>query len=333
MQTGCIKAFWLISGKTYCFLRYMKVLLQFPEGLKSKAMEYAKKLENEGDEVFISASSSYGACDLAIDEAKKINADKLIHFGHSEFMKVDFNVEYIEYPVSVSIDILKSSLGILQPFDKIGIVTTIQHVHMLDKIRKFFEENNKEVIIGKPYGFAKYPGQILGCDAGSAASIDNMVDAHIFFGGGLFHPLGALLATKKPFFSIDPFARKIERLDEYREKYAKKSMGKILSALHAKQFGILVSTKNGQYNMNTAKEIKRMLSDNGFYSIILITNTLDFDALNDFMDFDAFVNTMCPRIAIDDSERSRKPILSVKELEELLNIKKNIKNKEEKEIR
>ena len=63
----------------------MRVLLQFPEGLKQKALEYAVKIEKGGDEVFISASPTFGACDLAIDEARSIKADKLIHFGHGEF--------------------------------------------------------------------------------------------------------------------------------------------------------------------------------------------------------------------------------------------------------
>ena len=39
----------------------MRILLQFPEGLKQKALGHAKALELEGNEVFISASPTYGA--------------------------------------------------------------------------------------------------------------------------------------------------------------------------------------------------------------------------------------------------------------------------------
>ena len=85
----------------------MRILLQFPEGLKQKALEHAKRLEKGGDEVFISASPTFGACDLAIDEAKNIKADKLIHFGHGEFHNVDFNVEYVPYEMTASLDILE----------------------------------------------------------------------------------------------------------------------------------------------------------------------------------------------------------------------------------
>ena len=91
----------------------MRILLQFPEGLKQKALEHAKRLEKGGDEVFISASPTFGACDLAIDEAKNIKADKLVHFGHGEFHKADFNVEYVPYEMTASLDILGETLPIL----------------------------------------------------------------------------------------------------------------------------------------------------------------------------------------------------------------------------
>ncbi|MEM4114208.1 MAG: diphthamide biosynthesis enzyme Dph2 [Candidatus Micrarchaeaceae archaeon] len=300
----------------------MRILLQFPEGLKQEAAKYASKLESEGNEVFISASPTFGACDLAIDEAKRIGADKLVHFGHAEFMHVNFDVEYVEYKIDAPLDILNASLAYLAGFNKIGLVTTIQHVHQLDAIKDFYERNSKSVLIGKPYGFAKKPGQILGCDVGSAATIDKEVDAFVYFGGGIFHPLGAALATTKPFFSIDPFSNKIERIDELREKYARKSKGKILAAQGAKTFGILVSTKNGQYNMNLAVLIKKKIEEKGLSAFILVSNTFDFDSLNNMLEFDAFVNTACPRIATDDTERLRKPLLSANELMEVLSGKR-----------
>ena len=181
----------------------MRILLQFPEGLKQEALRHAKALESEGNEVFISASPTFGACDLALDEARAIKADKLIHFGHCEFKSAGFNVEYVEYHVDAPLDIIKNSLDALKEFDAIGIITTIQHVHQLNDIKAFYEKNGKTVLIGKPYGPAKNEGQVLGCDAGSAASINEKVDAFVYFGGGIFHPLGALITTTKPFFVAD----------------------------------------------------------------------------------------------------------------------------------
>ncbi len=300
----------------------MKILLQFPEGLKQFALKHAKKLEGEGNEVSISSSPSFGACDLAIDEAKAIGAEKLVHFGHAEFHHVDFNVEYVEYRIDAPLGILESSIAELDGFKRIGLVTTIQHVHQLDEIKRFYEAHGKSVVIGRPYGFAKKPGQILGCDIGSAASVDKEVDALVYFGGGLFHPVGALLQTTKPFLSVDPFAGAVKRLDEYRETYKKKSRGRILASLNAENFGILVSTKNGQYNMNLARILRDKIERQGLRAAVLVSNTFNFESINNMLEFDAFVNTACPRIATEDGGNMRKPLLSPNEAMEVLEMKR-----------
>ncbi len=308
----------------------MRILLQFPEGLKQKALEHARILEKEGNEVFISASPTFGACDLALDEAKNIKADKLVHFGHGEFHHVNFNVEYVEYKIDAPLSILKDSLNYLKEFKNIGIVTTIQHVHQLNEVKAFYESNGKNVLIGKPYGFAKKNGQILGCDIGSAATIDRNVDAFVYFGGGIFHPLGALLSTTKPFLVVEPFANKIEFIDKLRQTYTKRSKGRILRSIDAKRFGIMVSTKNGQHNMSLGKIIKQKIESKGLEAQILVANTFDFESLNNMREFEAFVNTACPRIAIDDTDRLSKPLLSANELVELLKMKdelQEIRNK------
>jgi 2-(3-amino-3-carboxypropyl)histidine synthase len=216
---------------------------------------------------------------------------------------------------------------LLEGFETIGLVTTIQHTRQLEAIRAFYESNGKRIVIGKPYGFAKVNGQILGCDIGSAASIDGAVDVHVYFGGGMFHPLGALLATKKPFIVVDPFNTKVERIDQNREKYARRSRGKVLASLGAKRFGILLSTKNGQHNMSLARILKQKIEDAGLQAEILVANTFDFGSIDNLMQFDALVNTACPRIAIDDTDRTTKPLLSSNELMEVLKMKRDLGSK------
>ncbi len=284
-------------------------------------MLHAERLEKEGNEVFISASATFGACDLALDEARKLSVDKILHFGHNEFHKVDFDVEYVPYSIDAPLDILHDSLASLTSFKDIGVVTTVQHLHQLEAIRNFYEGNGKRVHIGRPYGFAKVRGQILGCDIGSAAAIDREVEVFVYFGGGLFHPIGALLSTSKPFLALDPFSRKMLFLDTYREQEKKRSRGRIAAALSASRFGILVSTKNGQHNMGLARLLKKSIEKEGMSAGILVSNSIDFDALNNMREFDAFVNTACPRIATDDNERLRRPLLSANELMEAIKLK------------
>ena len=63
-----------------------RVGLEFPEGLKEKALEVAAQLEDEtGCETIILSDPTYGACDLKTAQAERLGLDLLVHFGHTPF--------------------------------------------------------------------------------------------------------------------------------------------------------------------------------------------------------------------------------------------------------
>lgn len=294
-----------------------RVLLQFPEGLKSKALAEAARLERAGNEVFISSSPCYGACDLALDEARAVRAEKIIHYGHAEFSKLKnkkIKIEYAEYPIKVNYArVLRKALALLAGNGRIGLVTTVQHIGQLCEIKKFLERNGKRIFIGKGKR-AKYEGQILGCDFGAAASIERDVDCFVYFGGGAFHPLG--LRARKPVLAVDPFSGSARWMDEEMKKVEKRRKFSMMRAAEAKNFGILVSTKIGQFSIARAERIKKILEGKGRRALILVSNEISPDALKNFRAFECYVNTACPRIA-DDYERFDKPIINYEDALEL----------------
>jgi len=65
-----------------------RVGLQFPEGLKDKAVELARIIESEtGCTVIILTDPTYGACDMKGEQAGRLKLDLLVHFGHTEFKR------------------------------------------------------------------------------------------------------------------------------------------------------------------------------------------------------------------------------------------------------
>jgi len=61
------------------------VLIQLPDGLKPRAMEISDKLrEKTGARILIWGGSNFGACDIPV-EAKNLNVDLVISFGHSSW--------------------------------------------------------------------------------------------------------------------------------------------------------------------------------------------------------------------------------------------------------
>jgi len=293
----------------------MRLMLQFPEGLKKLALAKAKEYEAQGHEVFISAAPCFGGCDIALEEAKAVKADKIIHFGHAEFTKVPFPIEYVEYPIDVEYEkVMGKALEELKNYGKIGLITTVQHVHILPRIRKFLEQHGKRVFVGRGV-LARHEGQILGCDTLAASSIKEKVDCFVYFGGGFFHPLG--IEVSKPVLIADPFNNTVQWIDA--KDAEKKWKGLLTKAIYANSFGILVSTKVGQFNLEGARAAKKRLEAKGKRAEILVGNFMDFGTLDNFRAFDAYVNTACPRIR-DDFERAKKPVLNLDDLAELLKL-------------
>jgi 2-(3-amino-3-carboxypropyl)histidine synthase len=65
--------------------RAKTVLIQLPDGLKPRAKEISDYLGKKTKaEFLIWADSCFGACDVPL-EAKNLNVDLIIQFGHSEW--------------------------------------------------------------------------------------------------------------------------------------------------------------------------------------------------------------------------------------------------------
>jgi len=294
-------------------LKADKVGLQFPEGLKVHAINVARQIENEtGAMVIISADPCYGACDVAdIDMSDSV--DVLVHFGHRP-LPIDYAVPVIFVDVHSNMDLLGcvcSAMSLLEGCHRIGLVTTTQHLHLLREVADFFEQNGKKVLMNEGAGTTK--GQVLGCNFSAIKNLD--ADAFLYVGSGNFHALGIKLFTDKPVVIADPYLGEAREINDFADRILRIRSARIAKAMDAKRFGIIVSSKKGQSRMDLAKSIKNMLDEEGREGFILLLDDVSPNILLPFMDLDAFVMTACPRIAIDDSEMYKKPLLTPQELE------------------
>ncbi len=185
-------------------------------------------------------------------------------------------------------------------------------------------KNNFEPVICKGDKRMDSPGQILGCNFSAATKIVDDVDMYLFIGSGTFHPLGLLLSTKKPVISCDPYTNevKFKELEDFKDMILRQRYGAIARSKDAKVFGIVVSSKSGQYRFNEAEKIKKLIESKNKKSYILIANFFSASFLESFRDIDCFVSLGCPRIAIDDYMQYEKPIITPIELEIVLGVKK-----------
>ena len=266
--------------------------------------------------MIISGDPCYGACDVS-DYKMKDSVDLIVHYGHTP-LPLKYQVPTIFIEAFAKIDIknsLDKCLGDLKDYSRIGLVTTTQHLHLLNEIKDYLEDNGKEVILGSSKSTRK--GQVLGCNFSSIKNLD--VELFLFIGSGNFHPLGINLFTNTPVLAIDPYNNEVRKMDEYADRILRIRFARITKAKTAKKWGILVSSKEGQYRMKLAKEIKKTLEEKGMEAYIILVDNVNPDVLLPYLELESFVVSACPRIAIDDSQMYKKPLLTPQELEIVLN--------------
>ena len=333
------------------------IALQVPEGLKMQALEMMDQIEDDSDaKVVLAADPCYGACDLVPDKMRAMGVELVAHMGHSQ-MNIDsgmptqfISVTYDGEPeIEGVLPILRAHLSIAEsrkgaerkndldeeeaqeifldavgrfsPLKetKLGLVGSIQHLHLLPKYKEMLERAGFEVEIPTGGDRLTFPGQVLGCNY----SGDNENIGHyLFLGSGDFHPIGLVLHTGKPLALLDPYTGDSSEMSFDRiERILRQRFGLIMEIDNATTFGILIGEKPGQMRRNLAIRMKRILEKHGKKGYLLALDHVSPDLI-DFYPVDAFVNTACPRIAIDDSVRYDKPLVTPYELEVALGEKK-----------
>lgn len=289
-----------------------RVGLQAPEGLKRAASKIAGEIAAQtGAEVIISGDPCYGACDVDLKLCEEV--DLMLHLGHAELGEGSDKVIFLEARMKEDLkEVVKKAILMLKA-RRIGVATTIQHVHKLGEALQVLREHGIDGALGPVGGRARYPGQVLGCCYGTATALD--VDEYLFIGTGRFHPLGIALSTGKRVITADPVTGSVSEIDT--DSMLRRRFGAIARAGDAKRFAILVSKKPGQRRMELARRIKRLGEARGLEMVLVYLDNIEPDRLLN-LGAEAAVSTACPRVALDDAAKYRIPILTPPEFEVLV---------------
>ena len=264
------------------------------------AAKLVPDLVSAGYTVTLSGDPCYGACDLVQD----LDADTvLVHLGHAPVDQRK-NVIYELYQQDFNPDVILLALPYLTN-KRIGLVTTVQHVHMLPSIQEILAEKGYEIAIGSPTPRTPYAGQVLGCSFGGARTGATEI---IYIGTGVFHALGVHLATKSRVIALDPYMKTCVEVTV--RTFCKKRFSLIERAKRAERYGIIVSSKSGQERMDLARYLMTLHP----HTTLLRMKEVSADQLLN-IGLPCYVNTACPRLAYDDQPRFSGPVLSPQEFE------------------
>lgn len=302
-----------------------RVVLQLPDGMKRYGADIVECLRGVlGDEVefYVHADSIFGACDLQYGELEAtIHPDLIVHIGHSpypmELAHERHGGPQILYVPALSrlepkSEMIEEAVALLRErgVKEVAVVTNAQHVHVVGNIRSMLKAAGMVALV--PRGVSPYfaDGQIIGCDYRLARSIK--ADGFLYFGGGIFHPLGVYLATFKPVIKVDPYENRVVDLTREGEKIYKRRLYEIVRAFDAERWAIVVGTKSGQYRPWLVRSlIAEMKAADKKYLLLSSGNTTLQNIIavdNEWIE--AFTITNCPRIPTDDEWSYGKPVLT-----------------------
>jgi len=179
---------------------------------------------------------------------------------------------------------------------KVGIVTTIQHLHKIHDVKQQLPNS-------------VLAGQVLGCRADAVARLAPQLDVFLYVGSGEFHPVQVALSSNKPVFFWNPYTKTFGPLDM---QFVKDYQSRVFKSLNffysASNVGVLVTTKRGQNNnmitsptlANKFSPVQEILArKDGKKYYIFAFDTLSQSELENFSFIDVWVNTACSRIHDD----------------------------------
>ena len=290
---------------------HRKIVLQVPAGLVRDAHLLAATLrERSGSSVIVLNRACFGACDLPSKD-EVLGADAAVVLGHSPIPNVRLSMPtyFVEmrHPGGDVARLARTVYSAGLP-KRLGLVASVQHLDLVEPFRNALRELGIELRIGPGDRRLSYPAQALGCNYTTAESVSKDVEGFLFLGTGAFHPRGLALAVDRPVWTIDPLQGTLEPPID-RARLVRDRQLLVARTYDAKRWGILVSSFVGQDRSPMALALQARARSHGREAEILVFTRLD---PNDLVgrDLDAFVNTACPRIALDDAENYPKPMLT-----------------------
>ena len=221
---------------------------------------------------------------------------------------------------------------------KVILASVVQHLDFINDVVVQLKKNNVKTFLSKGV-HTIYKTQILGCDAKATSNLADKVNTILHIGSGLFHPKMILLeildkfidfktnklTIKQPkLFAFNPFENSFKEINkEEINQILKQRKAGLIKFLSSKNIAVLVSVKPGQSRIDDAIRFKKKYETikNRKYRkniYLFIGNTYNFDSLEDFPFVDCFVNSMCKRIAYDDSIRLPKPVVDIDYIEQFM---------------
>lgn len=116
---------------------------------------------------------------------------------------------------------------------------------------------------------------------------------------------------------MNPVTKEFRNMSEIRDRILRKRFAAIQSAKDAQSFLVIVCSKIGQDRSAQADAAVSKIRSKGLKAYKAVMEEITPASLMAYR-VDAYVNTACPRVAMDDSARYDRPMITLTELDIVL---------------
>ncbi len=298
------------------------------EGSETYLTRISNHLDLSTYNVYLNPNPRFGACDIDTPLYDAIQPDVVIHIGHNPFPQTFSSLQSKPYkilflPMLEALEerkvahILEALREALDNGKKYGVVYSIQYKKYSDIIVDLLRAEGFNLIL--PHHLGMLRGQILGCTYRHLQNID--VDEYLVISSGLFHGLGVPLYTGVKTKLVDIHNEKIIDLSDKVNRIRSLIAWNIFRARDYRRAGIIKVVDSHQDQIGGVKAIKNLLEKKGIpytlYPVYRVSEAVIDNLPRDVLPIIAG----CPRIAIDDITRFKRPVLNLEQLQILLGIR------------
>ncbi|MGC9011501.1 diphthamide biosynthesis enzyme Dph2 [Thermogladius sp.] len=297
-----------------------RVLLQAPDGLKKLYDCLGGLLRKVRDvEVYYSASPSFGACDIPLEEVALLRPDLVVHIGHAEYplaeVEPPLRVVYVPvyYDVTPRAESLLEIEGSLssRSWRRVAVVSPLTERLVAKRVADYLSSRGFDVREAEDR-------PILGCDYRSVISLAGSVDGFLLVSGGLFHALGAALYTDN-LLAYDPYREKVWDPSVEARKLIRERIYTVVKLRNQalRRAVVVAGARPGQFRPSVLNMVAKLLEKIGVEYVVTTVSYLTLDRLltiDETFRPDFIVVTSCPRLPLDDFHDFHKPVLTPGEL-------------------
>lgn len=301
-------------------LGYRRLLIQAPDGIKRCIRPLLECLESRGFEVALSASHAWGGCDLALNELKGVNFDAIVHIGHYSSVRFRAPDNALFVPGYSRVDTTKAveraaTLLDSEGIRKVGILTTVQHITELCKVKNLLADYGIKSLTAKSPDPAMLEGMVIGCDVRAAEKLRGKVEGFLVVAGGIFHALGVTLATGSFTVAADPYTGHALKIEQEARRIVALRLFHLSTALDSRNALFILSNKPGQkLSRRKVEKLLVYLKKKASLQLrVIVFDDIRGEALRDYNTADFYINSACPRLVTDDPDIFPGPVVNLAE--------------------